>query len=132
MESEYNLLVIGFHSTHPLAQALSSGGRCSDLLRDKVWVGDVLVADDADEVGWDVVLIELMEGLQEPHVAQQLLGRAPEVLHLLARARGVRDTIRLDVLQDAYGLHHQLDCRRGALHGLDHRDVLETGLRVLL
>lgn len=120
-------LVVGFHGTHPLAQPLGGRGGGTDLLRDKVWVGDVLFADNGDEVGWDVFLVVLVKALKKLHVSKELLGRAPEVLHLLAGARGVRDAVRLQALQDADGLHHQLDRRWRALHGLDHCDVLDKG-----
>ena len=67
--------------------------------------------------GRDAVLVVGLEGLQELQVAQQLLGRPPEVLHHLAAAQGVRLALRLDGAHHTDGLHHQLDTGRRILHG---------------
>lgn len=72
---------------------------------------------------WDIVSVIFLETIQELHISQQSLGGSPVVLNLLARARGVIDTIRLDVSHDTDGCHDQLDARGRVLHGLDDGDV---------
>ena len=57
----------------------------------------------------DLVVVD--EVLEELHVSQQLLGRAPEVFDLLARTRRVGNAVRLDALQRADRLQHQSHAR---------------------
>lgn len=85
-DREEHLLVILVHGTNPLTHAFSCSGCSSNLLWYKVWVGNVLVADDGHEILWDIVLVILMEALEKPHVPQELFGRAPKVLHFFTGA----------------------------------------------
>lgn len=121
---EHYLLVILVHGTNPLTHAFSGSGCSSNLLWYKVWVDNVLVADDGDEIRWYVVLVIFVEALQKPYVSQKLFGRAPKVFNFFPRAGGVRHTIWLDAFENADCLHHQLDSCGWAFHGLHYTDIL--------
>ena len=62
--------------------------------------------------------------LERVDVAEQDLGRAPEVLLLRARLVRVGDHVALDLEHHAHRPHHELDTTRWVVHRLDQVDVL--------
>lgn len=102
--------------------------RVLGLVRVDLGVREVLFPHQLCRFGRDVVLVERRHVLDKLGVAQDPLGRAPEVVHHLGLtaatgAPGVRHPVRLDVLQQAHGLEVQLEADGGSLEASHHRDV---------
>lgn len=126
-----NSLIIRVHGTNPFTEALGGRGGHTDLLRHKVWVSDVFVANDAHVVGQDVVFVVLVKALEESHIPKQLLRWTPKVFYLFAGARGIWNAVRFNAFQYADGFHHQLDTSWRSLHGFNHSNILQ-GINLML
>ena len=109
--------VIGLHCPHPGAKTICGLGCRLHLLRIKVWVLHV-DPDLCDDVGRDVVLVVFLQTLKEVRFDDQLLGSFPVVINHLSGVL-ILDTSWLLTLNDAHGLHHELDHSRGTLHSLN-------------
>ena len=70
-------------------------------------------------------LIKGDEGFKKMDVAEDALGRLPEVLHL-PPGPGVGDPVWLDALYHTDGLHDEAYAGRRSLEHAHYRDVLHT------
>ena len=115
---ELEHLIVLIQSQEPLANALGCRTSLLDPLRVKhSSVRDILCSDAINHVIWDIIFVEIYEGLQELLIGEKFLAGFPIVWDFLCLTDDIHD--RWDLAKHTNCLHYHLHRFGWLYHNLD-------------